>query len=389
MPPATANLLLSNSNSVNAKLLLPALVIALATPVPADENLETAYRTTGAIVLAAFEPQRLVMQQSSAVIYDGLAEKAYGVVISPQGDILTKASEIKGIKKLAVTVDQKKYTEVKILTIDPTWDVAHLKVAAVGLTPVKYAPTSAVPQGTWVVANGVTSRTHRRVLAGIISAKTREVGGAALGVILKQPKGNAKENAKDGAKEDPKEDPKERKEGPKDGAKDGAKEDANVLEILELQDKSGAKEAGLQKGDVITAIGDQPVGKFEDIAKALKGRQVGSKVKVSYRRNDEAASVEVRLMARSEMTEQMSRNDQMSGKVSDRRSDFPRVMQHDILSANSVVGGPLLDLDGRCLGMNIARANRAETFAIPVEDLKAIAEHMLRLAREAEGTQID
>lgn len=374
MPPATANLLLSNSNSVNAKLLLPALVIALATPVPADENLETAYRTTGAIVLAAFEPQRLVIQQSSAVIYDGLAEKAYGVVISPQGDILTKASEIKGIKKLAVTVDQKKYTEVKILTIDPTWDVAHLKVAAVGLTPVKYAPTSAVPQGTWVVANGVTSRTHRRVLAGIISAKTREVGGAALGVILKQPKGNANENAKDGAKED---------------AKDGAKEDANVLEIMELQDKSGAKEAGLQKGDVITAIGDQPVGKFEDIAKVLKGRKVGTKVKVSYRRNNETASVEVRLMARSEMTEQMSRNDQMSGKVSDRRSDFPRVMQHDILSANSVVGGPLLDLDGRCLGMNIARANRAETFAIPVEDLKAIAEHMLRLEREAEGTQID
>ena len=374
MPPATANLLLSNSNSVNAKLLLPALVIALATPVPADENLETAYRTTGAIVLAAFEPQRLVIQQSSAVIYDGLAEKAYGVVISPQGDILTKASEIKGIKKLAVTVDQKKYTEVKILTIDPTWDVAHLKVAAVGLTPVKYAPTSAVPQGTWVVANGVTSRTHRRVLAGIISAKTREVGGAALGVIIKQPKGNANENAKDGAKED---------------AKDGAKEDANVLEIMELQDKSGAKEAGLQKGDVITAIGDQPVGKFEDIAKVLKGRKVGTKVKVSYRRNNETASVEVRLMARSEMTEQMSRNDQMSGKVSDRRSDFPRVMQHDILSANSVVGGPLLDLDGRCLGMNIARANRAETFAIPVEDLKAIAEHMLRLEREAEGTQID
>jgi serine protease Do len=382
---------------VNAKLLLPALVIALASPVPADENLETAFRTTGAIVLAAFEPQRLVIQQSSAVIYDGLAEKAYGVVISPQGDILTKASEIKGIKKLAVTVDQKKYTEVKILTIDPTWDVAHLKVAAVGLTPVKYAPTSAVPQGTWVVANGVTSRTHRRVLAGIISAKTREVGGAALGVILKQPKGNAKENAKDGAKDDakegkegPKDDPKDgAKEDAKDGAKEDAKEDANVLEIMELQDKSGAKEAGLQKGDVITAIGDQPVGKFEDIAKALKGRKVGTKVKVSYRRNNETASVEVRLMARSEMTEQMSRNDQMSGKVSDRRSDFPRVMQHDILSANSVVGGPLLDLDGRCLGMNIARANRAETFAIPVEDLKAIAEQMLRLAREAEGTQID
>jgi serine protease Do len=65
------------------------------------------------------------------------------------------------------------------------------------------------------------------------------------------------------------------------------------------------------------------------------------------------------------------------------------VLQHDILGSKSVVGGPLLDLDGRCLGMNIARANRAESFAIPVEELKAIADRMLRQAREAEGKQID
>jgi serine protease Do len=339
---------------VHAKLLLPAAVLALTAPVRADQNLETTFRTTGNTVLAAFEPQRLVIQQSSAVIYDGRKEAAYGVVISAQGDILTKASEIKDIKNLAVTVDQKKFTEVKVLSSDPVWDVAHLKVDAAGLTPVKYAPTSAVPQGTWVVANGATTRTHRRVLAGIVSAKIREVttaGGAALGVTLK--------------------------------------EDAKDLEIVEVTEKSGANEAGLQKGDVITAIEDQPVTSREEIAKALKDRKAGTKVKVSYRRNNEVATVEVLLMAKSEMADQMSRNDQMSGLYSERRSGFPRVLQHDILGAKSVVGGPLLDLDGRCLGMNIARANRAESFAIPVEDLKAIAERMLRQVREAEGLQID
>lgn len=348
-----ANLSPSNSNSVHAKLLVPSVVIALTTAVPADQNLETPFRTTGNIVVAAFEPQRLVIQQSSAVIYDGSAEAIYGVVISPQGDILTKASELKEIKKLSVTVDQKKYPEVKIVSIDPTWDVAHLKIAAAGLTPVNYAPTSAVPQGTWVVANGATTRTNRRVLAGIVSAKIREIptaGGGALGVVLK--------------------------------------EDAKNLEIMEIPEKSGAKEAGLLKGDVITAIDDQPVTTREDIAKALKDRKAGSKVKVTYRRNAETTTAEVLLMARGEM-EQMSRNDQMSGLFSERRSGFPRVMQHDILGSKSVVGGPLLDLNGHCLGMNIARANRAESFAIPVEDLKAIAERMLRQAREAEGTQID
>jgi serine protease Do len=92
-------------------------------------------------------------------------------------------------------------------------------------------------------------------------------------------------------------------------------------------------------------------------------------------------SAEVRLAARGEMfTDQMNRNDMMSGDFSKRRSGFPRVMQHDILGNSKIVGGPLLDIEGRCIGMNIARANRAESFAIPVEDLKALVERLMKQA---------
>jgi len=56
------------------------------------------------------------------------------------------------------------------------------------------------------------------------------------------------------------------------------------------------------------------------------------------------------------------------------------VMQHDILLYSKTTGGPLVDLDGRCLGMNIARANRAESFAIPLEDLKTITDKLMREA---------
>ncbi len=328
---------------MHAKLLLPTLVLVLAAPARADQSLETAFRTTGPTVLAAFEAQRLVIQKSSAIIYDGRSEAICGVVISPDGFILTKASELKTIKKLAVTVDEKKYPEAKTVAIDEQWDVALLKIDASDLTPVTFAPTSAVPQGTWVVANGTTTRTHRRVLAGIISAKIREIptaGGGALGIKLKP--------------------------------------EAKDLEIDELQDKSGAKEAGLQKGDVIVAIDDKPVAKLEDLAAVLKDRKAGTTAKITYRRGEEEKTADVRLMARSEMSDEMNRNDAMSGAFSERRSGFPRILQHDILGAKSIVGGPLLDLEGRCIGMNIARANRAESFAIPVEDLKAIASRMLK-----------
>ncbi len=332
---------------MNAKRI-PLLLALLATAASAQQNLETAYRTTGSAVVAAFEPQREVLQTSSAVILDGRREIGYGVVVSPDGDILAKASELGDGRNLAITVDQTRYGKVEILAIDPAWDVALLKIEANGLIPVKYAPTSAVPQGTWVVANGATSRKSRRALAGIVSANTREVlpeGGAVLGIVL---------------------DPKAKK-----------------LLIAEVDAKSGANEAGLKKDDVIVAIEGKPMKDIRTMAEFLKDRRAGSVVKLTYRRGKQEQTVDVRLSARGQVFEdkvQKSRNDQMSGEYSLRRSGFPRVLQHDILGSRSITGGPLLDLDGRCLGMNIARANRAESFAIPVEELQEIADRMMKHA---------
>jgi serine protease Do len=331
---------------VNANWIFSIASAGLVLSAQAQQSLDSAYRTTGTAVVAAFEAQRQVLQTSSAVMLDGRKEIGYGVVISADGHILSKASEVIDAKALAVTVDQTQYREVKLLAVDPSWDVALLKIEAGGLVPVVYAPTSEVPQGTWVVANGATTRTARRLLAGIVSAKTREIpasGGAALGVVL---------NGK-----------------------------SKLLEVDAVNEKSGAKEAGLQKGDVIVAIEGKKLKKIEDIAEILKDRKAGSTVKMTYRRKGEETTVDVRLAARGEMfTDQMNRNDQMSGEYSPRRSGFPRVMQHDILGSRSVVGGPLLDLDGRCIGMNIARANRAESFAIPVEDLKELAGRLMKQA---------
>ena len=331
---------------MNANWIFSFASVGLMLIAAGQQSLDSAYRTTGTAVVAAFEAQRQVLQTSSAVMLDARKEIGYGVVISVDGHILAKASEVVDAKALAVTVDQTKYEAVKVLMVDPAWDVALVKVEASGLLPVIYAPTSAVPQGTWVVANGATTRTARRLLAGIVSAKIREIpayGGAALGVVLSTK--------------------------------------SKFLELDAVNEKSGAKEAGLQKGDIILTIEGRKLKKIDDIAEILKDRKAGSTVKVTYRRKDAETTVDVRLAARGEMfTDQMNRNDQMSGEYSPRRSGFPRVMQHDILGSRSVVGGPVLDLDGRCIGMNIARANRAESFAIPVEDLKEIAGRLMKQA---------
>ncbi len=322
--------------------------IALMCPLMGQQSLESDYRTTGPAVTTVFESQRAVLQTSSAVILDGRKEMNYGVVVSPDGYILTKASEVEALENLSVTVDRANFEEVKIIATDPQWDVALLKVDAQGLVPVEYAPASEVPQGSWVVANGATSRTKRRALAGIVSARIREIpaaGGPALGVVLSSK--------------------------------------TKAIQIEAVTDGSGAQEAGLRKGDVIVSIEGHGISKIEDIAEALKDRKAGNKVKVTCRRGGKEITADVRLAAKGEMfADNMNRNDMMSGDYSRRRSGFPRVMQHDILGSSRVTGGPLLDLEGRCIGMNIARANRAESFAIPVEDLRELAQRLMKQSHE-------
>ncbi len=324
-----------------------ALAVLIAAPVTAQQSLETNFRTTGAAVVAAFEPQREVIQKSSAVIYDGRKEIAYGTVISTDGHILTKASEIENVRKIDVRIDKSSFKDAHVLMTDPRWDVALLKVNATGLTPVVFAPDSKLARGTWVVVNGVTSRTKRRVMAGIISADAREIppeGGAVLGVSLKEIEGG--------------------------------------MEVSEVSEGSGAEKAGVKKGDILTAIDGASVKEIEELSKLIGKMKAGTDVRVTLLRDGEKAELDVKLSARGDLFRETSRNDEMSGDFSNRRSGFPRVIQHDILAASHTMGGPVLDLQGRAVGMNIARANRAETFAIPVEELRELAEGMVKQASE-------
>lgn len=318
-----------------------ALLGAAAARVGAVQNLESALRRNGTTVMNAFEPVRQVLQTSSAVVLDGRREIAYGTVVAADGLILTKASEIEGRKGLAVRVDTREFRNVQVMAKDQAWDLALLKVEANDLVPVKWSEAAEVPQGTWVVANGATSRARRRALAGIVSAKPREIkaaGGAGLGVVLDA--------------------------------------DAKQLRIAEVIEGGGGKEAGLKKGDVILSLDGKPIKAREEMIKQLEARKAGELVKLGIRREEKELELEVRLTPKAELfSDQMSRNDAMSGRFSERRSGFPRILQHDILGARDSMGGPVLDLDGRCVGVNIARANRSETFAIPAADAsKVVAE---------------
>ncbi len=327
--------------------LFLALALLLPGVASASQTLETDQRTNGKQVHTIFESVRQVLQSSSAVIQVGRNEVAYGTVMSPDGYILTKASEIEGVKGLSVTVDRQEFKEPEVLEVDPVWDVALLKVDATGLTPVRLSAEPEPARGTWVVANGATTRLQRRLLVGIISADARTIPPGdvvMLGVTLDE--------------------------------KDGR------LHVLDVHAEGGAVKAGVKADDLLLAVDGTEVSAREAVSEALEKFRAGDRVIVTIERDGGKLDLEVTLTGRSELFgEEPSRNDMMSGFFSERRYDFPRVIQHDIIANAKTIGGPLLDLGGNCLGMNIARVNRCETFAIPAAELKALAERMIAAAK--------
>lgn len=310
---------------------------------PANETLETEFRTNGSLMHGLVTRAQQSLQEFSAVIYDGRKEAGYGIVVSEDGCILAKWSELKPIKDLKVRLGDKVYEQVKLVNGDANWDVCLLKLETTGLKTVVFAENSQLEQGTWVIANGATSRSERRPMIGIISAASREIpaeGGAVLGVEIIEEK--------------------------------------NAIVAGNVPEVSGAYKAGIRHKDQILMLNDRPMKKREDLVDFMKDRKVGEKIEVTYKRDGKINKVTVELQGRADtFGKEMTRNDQMSGDVSMRRSGFPRVLQHDIQGTSKTVGGPLVDLDGKCVGMNIARANRAESFAIPVEELREISQRLM------------
>jgi serine protease Do len=52
-------------------------------------------------------------------------------------------------------------------------------------------------------------------------------------------------------------------------------------------------------------------------------------------------------------------------------------LQHDCSIAANDCGGPLIDLDGKLIGINIARSGRIQSFAIPINEVKQFLQRSL------------
>ena len=109
------------------------------------------------------------MPQSTMVAYGS------GVVLSPDGYIVTNNHVVEGAHQVEVTFNNKVVLEGTIVGTDPATDLALIKVEGNDFDFLVFGDSDKVKVGEWVLAVGNPFNLTSTVTAGIVSAKARNI----------------------------------------------------------------------------------------------------------------------------------------------------------------------------------------------------------------------
>ena len=98
-----------------------------------------------------------------------------GVIISTDGYIITANHVIDGADSIKVILNDKRNFSAKLIGGDASTDIALLKIEAENLHPISFGDSDALKVGEWVLAVGNPFNRTSTVTAGIVSAKGRQV----------------------------------------------------------------------------------------------------------------------------------------------------------------------------------------------------------------------
>jgi len=304
------------------------------------EKLPRSLRANGAETLSAIRAtleDRL--KRSTVVILDKDEVVALGTILREKGLIVTKASELGWQTSVRLPTGEKLVPQS--VMVDDANDLAVLSIEQSfdGLL----ARDKDTEVSRWLII--VTPATEKmRIKIGIVGADQRSVKrvGGALGVGLGS-----------------------------HGLSTGG------VEVSDVFDDTAAEKAGVKKGDVISAVNESVILLRNQLIEAIAAHRPGENVVVKIHRGDEILELNIVLGYRSTYFGRMEdRNQRLSGKTSTRLSGFESILQHDIPIEVNAMGGPVVDLQGNLVGVNIAKADRVSTYAIPVSLIDRILQNL-------------
>lgn len=99
-----------------------------------------------------------------------------GVIISNDGLIVTNNHVIDEANEISVVLNDKREFKAKLIGTDPSTDIALIKINASDLPVLKFGDSDNLKLGEWVLAVGNPFNLTSTVTAGIVSAKSRNIG---------------------------------------------------------------------------------------------------------------------------------------------------------------------------------------------------------------------
>ena len=291
---------------------------------------------SNATVTNAFRAVVKTSSKSTVRVYCDGVHKSLGAVVDQRGYIVTKASELKGT--ITCELSGGSTIPAQVIGVRSDYDIALLKVEVTELQVVRW--DFQVPDlGSWLATSGTSDRP---VAIGVMSASPHRINGSrgVLGILLRESPAGAK--------------------------------------VTEVVAGGAAEKAGVGVGDMVVSFNGEAVSKVDRLIAKIREMRSGDVVHLVVRRNGQDLKVMTRLTTLRTAEQRRAEMQRTLGRqVSDRSGGFPRALQHDSVLRPSDCGGPLVNLDGKAIGINIASADRVASFAIPAQEVLMILGDLL------------
>lgn len=263
-----------------------------------------------------------------------------GVIITPDGYIITNNHVIAGARDISITLNDNRTYEAELIGTDSKTDIALLKIDAEEDLPyTTFADSDQAKIGEWVLAVGNPFNLNSTVTAGIISAKSRDLSGknyqsfiqtdaavnpgnsggalvntngeligintaissqtgSYIGYSFAVPSNIARKVVADIMEFGNVQNGILGVSGTELNGKNADDLDLNLTEgfyVDSVEDESGAKKAGITKGDIITKIDEVRISKFADLTGYLNTKRPNDVVNVTILRGNKEKVIPVKL----------------------------------------------------------------------------------------------
>jgi serine protease Do len=274
------------------------------------------------------------------ILADG-EEVALGAVVDSNGYLVTKASVLSG--KITCRFKDGTEKEAKLIGSDEAIDLALLRVDAVNMPTVVWRDGGPPPAGSLVAT---AAPADEPVAIGVLSADLRKVS---------PPRGSRQPRAWLGI---------------------GLGAGESGVGVNSVMPSSPAAKAGIRAGDEIRQIDGAVMKSLDQVIQLVAGSTPGRTIKLLVHREDQDLELSVTLTKPREP--RLMQDEWGGGPFSERRWGFAAVLAHDTPLLPRDCGGPLLDTDGRAVGINIARALRVATYALPASVVQQAVSELKR-----------